>query len=93
MNKLLHPIEAQLNDRNLAENLGKLFCQTLNWGAPQGMTPLTLPVGAPVNQSLTLYPVAHLSGLPVYRVDWPSERLPGVTARRAVQRALKPRHA
>jgi hypothetical protein len=31
-----------------------------------------------------------MSGLPVYCVEWPQERLPGVTARRAVQRALSP---
>ncbi len=93
MHKLLQQIEAQLTGGDWAENLSALFCQTLKWGAPQGRTPLTLPVGAPVNQSLTLYPVAQLAGLPVYRVEWPLERLPGVTARRAVQRELKPRHA
>jgi hypothetical protein len=31
-----------------------------------------------------------MSSLPVYCVEWPQERLPGVTARRAVQRALSP---
>jgi type I restriction-modification system DNA methylase subunit len=57
------------------------------------MTPRDLQVGAPVSATLTARPVAQLSGLPVYRVDWPDDRLPGITARRAVQRALKPVHA
>ncbi len=34
-----------------------------------------------------------MSGLPVYLIDWPDDRLPGTTARRAVQRALDPTHA
>ncbi|MBE7559181.1 hypothetical protein HS125_09655 [bacterium] len=46
-----------------------------------------------VSATLTAHPVAQLSGLPVYRVDWPDNRLPGITARRALQRALKPVHA
>jgi adenine-specific DNA-methyltransferase len=33
-------------------------------------------------------PVAQMSGLPVYCVEWPQDKLPGVTARRAVQKAL-----
>ncbi|MGC8743150.1 MAG: Eco57I restriction-modification methylase domain-containing protein [Verrucomicrobiia bacterium] len=93
MNTILQQIEAQLTGGNLAENLGELFCQTLNWGAPRGMTSRTLEVGTPVSGLLTLHPVAQLSGLPVYRIDWPEKKFPGVTARRVVQRALKPLHA
>lgn len=93
MSELLQRIHRHLESRRLAENLTPLFCQTLNWGTPQGMSRLSRQVGVPVNATLTLHPVAQLSGLPVYRVDWLEERLPGITARRAVQRALKPVHA
>lgn len=92
MNGLLQKIQSQLNGGRLSANLTPLFCQTLGWGAPKGLTPRSLQVGAPISATLTAHPVAQLSGLPVYRVDWPGNRLPGVTARRAVQRALKPIH-
>lgn len=93
MNGLLQKIQSQLSARRLSANLTPLFCQTLGWGAPKGLTPRSLQVGAPVGATVTAHPVAHLSGLPVYRVDWPVDRLPGITARRAVQRALKSVHA
>ncbi len=86
-------IQELLNTQRLAENLTPLFCEILRWGAPQGMARRTLEVGAPVGTSLTAVPVAQLSGLPVLRLDWPEDRLPTVTARRAVQRALAPVHA
>jgi hypothetical protein len=92
MNQLLPTIESQLKS-GLADNLTPLFCETLRWGAPRGLTPRPLQVGAPVGRTLTVHPVAQLSGLPVFRMDWPENRLPGVTARRAVQRALAPVHA
>ena len=90
---ILYRIENILNSGNSPDKLGKLFCQILNWGAPRGLTPRLLNIGAPMSQNLTIQPVAQLSGLPVYRVVWPGDRLPGITARRAVQRALKPMHA
>jgi hypothetical protein len=93
MSELLQRIHRHLESGRLADELTPLFCQTLHWGAPRGLTPRVLQVGAPVSATLTVYPVAQLSGLPVYRVNWPNDRLPGVTARRAVQRALKPVHA
>ncbi|HWP58270.1 MAG TPA: N-6 DNA methylase [Candidatus Acidoferrales bacterium] len=93
MNELLQRIHRHLESGRLAENLTPLFCQILNWGAPRGMATRPLQVGAPVNRTLTAHPVAQLSGLPVYRVDWPDDRLPTVPARRAVQRLLKPIHA
>ncbi|ACL26170.1 Eco57I restriction-modification methylase domain-containing protein [Chloroflexus aggregans] len=93
MNNLLQRIQSCLNSAGSPQKLGELFCQTLNWSAPRGLLPRTLDFGAPINQSITLQPVARLSGLPVYRVIWPGDRLPGITARRAVQRALKPVHA
>jgi hypothetical protein len=93
MSELLQRIRQHLENGGLADNLTRLFCQTLNWGAPSGLTPRVLQIGAPVSATLTVCPVAQLSGLPVYRVDWPDDRLPGITARRAVQRALRPVHA
>jgi hypothetical protein len=93
MNKLPRKICKLLNTEKLAENLEPLFCETLLWGAPNGMAARNLNVGAPVSKTLVLQPVAQLSGVPVFRIDWPEDRLPGVTARRAVQRALKSVHA
>ncbi|GIV08350.1 MAG: hypothetical protein KatS3mg019_0441 [Fimbriimonadales bacterium] len=93
MSKTLNMIEERLTSGGLANNLTPLFCQTLFWGNPQGLTTRVIEVGAPVNATLTIHPVAQLSGLPVLRVDWHENRLPGVTARRAVQKALKPLHA
>lgn len=89
MSELLQRIRHHLESGRLSDNLTPLFCETLRWGAPHGMTPRSLAVGA----TLTAVPVAQLSGLPVLRVDWPEGRLPSVTARRAVQCALKPVHA
>jgi len=93
MNDLLLKIRDRLEAAPLAENLTRLFCETLRWGAPQGMVPRPLQVGAPVASTITVIPVAQLSGLPVYRVDWLEDRAPTVTARRAVQKALAPVHA
>jgi adenine-specific DNA-methyltransferase len=68
----------------------KLFCEDLGWGEPARLhaTEITIAL-APLLRG-TAVPVAQMSGLPVYCVEWPQERLPGVTARRAVQRALSP---
>jgi type I restriction-modification system DNA methylase subunit len=86
---LLRAIQSRLNAGDLRESLMPLFCETLRWGQPQGH-PLTLSVGAPVNRSLILVPIAQLSGLPVFRVDWHNTQLPRLTERRAVYRALTP---
>lgn len=93
MNNLLSKIDQLLRSEHLPENLQRLFCETLHWGLPKGMPQRQLSVGAPVSATLSARPIAQLSGLPVFRVDWPDDRLPGITARRAVQRALKPIHA
>jgi hypothetical protein len=92
MSELLQRIQSRLEAAPLAENLTPLFCETLRWGAPRGMAPRALQVGAPVGNTVTAVPVAQLSGLPVYRVDWPEDRPPTVVARRSVQRALAPVH-
>ena len=68
----------------------RLFCEDLRWGRTCDVTPRKLPLGAPVLREVMATPVAQMSGLPVYRIDWPDDRLPGVTARRAVQKALTP---
>jgi len=93
MSDLLEKIEAHLKAVPLANNLTPLFCQTLRWGAPQGMRPRSLTVGHPADRRLTALPVAQLTGLPVFRIEWPEDRPPTVTDRRAVQRALAPVHA
>ncbi len=93
MNTLLQRIHSCLNAAGSPQKLSELFCQTLHWSAPRGLMSRTLDLGAPIRASITLDPVAQLSGLPVYRVVWPGGRLPGITARRAVQRALKATHA
>ncbi len=84
---LLGEISRHLERRNLAD----LFCNVLNWD-PLTDAPIVLPVGAPLSRNLTLTPVAQLKGLPVLRVDWPSDRLPGVVQRRAVHKALASKH-
>jgi adenine-specific DNA-methyltransferase len=93
MSDLLEKIEAHLKATPLVNSLTPLFCQILHWGTPQGMRPRSLTVGHPVGRSLTALPVAQLTGLPVFRIDWPHDRPPTVTERRAVQRALAPVHA
>jgi hypothetical protein len=68
----------------------RLFCEDLGWGEPRGFTQRRLQLPSPLSCEVPAVPVAQMSGLPVYCVEWPQERLPGVTARRAVQRALSP---
>ncbi|MEJ5383370.1 MAG: N-6 DNA methylase [Fimbriimonadales bacterium] len=92
MQNLYAPIERILHSERLGERLGELFCSVLNWGALR-MPPFTLKVGAPVNQTLTLHPVAQMGSLPMFRVDWHATRMPTLTARRAVYRALAPTYA
>jgi hypothetical protein len=68
----------------------RLFCEDLGWGEPRGFTQRRLQLPSPLSCEVQAVPVAQMSGLPIYCVEWPQERLPGVTARRAVQRALSP---
>ncbi len=95
MNNLskLNEIQNRLNAEPLTEQLGPLFLQTLRWGEPRGLEARSIAFGHPIQQTVTAHPIAELFGLPVFRVDWPEDRLPGMTARRAVQRALKPVYA
>ncbi len=92
MNQITQKIDSVLNNGLTVENFRNLFCETFLWGKLNEKS-RTLEIGAPVDRSLTLDPVAHLSGLPVFCLKWPENRLPGITARRAIQRALKPVHA
>lgn len=80
-------IQNWLNTDSLKENLKELFCQTLNWGQPK-IQSFLVSVGSPVNSKITVYPAAQLSGLPVFRIDWDRQKLPNVSERRAVYRAL-----
>ncbi|MFQ5614593.1 MAG: Eco57I restriction-modification methylase domain-containing protein, partial [Anaerolineae bacterium] len=89
MPELLQAIETHLNSPSLRENLTPLFCETLLWGHPQAQT-FSRQVQMRQNEraDLTFTPVAQLSGLPIFRVDWPDHRPPTVSQRRAVHRAL-----
>jgi adenine-specific DNA-methyltransferase len=75
------------------QSLQRLFCEALNWNAPRGLAPLSLEIGAPVSRALTFEPIAQVASLPVFCVRWHEERVPTLTARRAVQRALAPTYA
>lgn len=92
MMTLLEKIRTRLDTQDWPNILGPLFCETLRWGAPKELKPRALTLAAPINATITAVPIAQLSGLPVYRIDWPKERLPTVTDRRAVERALQPVH-
>ena len=70
--------------------LSSLFCEELGWARPQGLLEHRLQLSAPLPLEVVALPVAQMSGLPVYYVVWPQEKLPGITARRAVQKALSP---
>lgn len=87
MPDLLSTVQERLND-GLRGDFYPLFCETLGWGKPTG-APRQLVVPAPVSRSVTVSPVASLAGLPVLRIDWPDSRLPTLTQRRAVHRALQ----
>ncbi|MCS4194348.1 type I restriction-modification system DNA methylase subunit [Salinibacter ruber] len=79
----------ELLDRERAEEqLDELFCEVLNWGQPSRV-PQKIQVGQPVGDTFQIYPVAELSGVPVFRLDWPEEDLPLVTEKRAVYRELQ----
>lgn len=70
-----------LDSPPLRGNLTRLFCDVLGWGHPQApVRPFSLTV--PGDLAVTLTSVAQLSGLPVFRVDWPLDHLPNVVQRR-----------
>lgn len=81
-------VQELLDTPALRGNLTRLFCEVLGWGSPQGMV-RQLPISGSEHLEVTPIPVAQLSGLPVFRVDWPSDRLPNVSQRRAVHNALE----
>jgi hypothetical protein len=93
MKGLYEEIHQRLATQPLKDQLIPLFCQTLRWGRAQFAPLPSLKVGPPVSAELQAEPVAQLSGLPVYCILWPHNKLPGTTARRAVHQALKSRHA
>lgn len=91
MPDLLQSIETHLNSPHLRDNLTPLFCETLLWGRPQASAfAREVSVRRQEKAQLAFTPAAQLSGLPVFRVDWPYDKLPNVTQRRAVHRALAP---
>ena len=91
MPDLLSTIEAHLNSPHLRDNLTPLFCETLLWGRPQASAfAREVTVSGQEKAQLVFAPVAQLSGLPVFRVDWPYDKPPNVTQRRAVHRSLAP---
>jgi hypothetical protein len=93
MKGLYEEIHQRLATQPLKDQLIPLFCQTLRWGHAHFSPLPSLKVGPPVSAELQAEPVAQLSGLPVYCILWPHNKLPGTTARRAVHQALKTRHA
>ena len=94
LERIRHTLEScGQHQGHISALITSLFCEELGWGHPSGLTPRKLKLSAPVSREVTAAPVARMSGLPVYLVDWPDDRLPGTTARRAVQRALALTHA
>lgn len=90
---LLKEIQSNLEKKPLKENLRYLFCETLHWGHPRGLTSQPVTIDAPQSRHLTATPVAQLSGLPVFSIDWPEDRTPTVTTRRALHRDLASAYA
>ncbi len=80
-----------ITQSNTCSVLRKIFAEVLWWDNFSG-SPMPLSIGAPVSCEVRLEPVAQAAGLPVFLVRWPNPTLPGVTARRAVQRALSQRY-
>lgn len=84
-------VESHLNSPHLRDNLTSLFCETLMWGRPQARAfSRDVRVRQDERADLAFTPVAQLGGLPVFRVDWPYDKPPNVTQRRAVHRVLAP---
>jgi hypothetical protein len=94
MQDLHEQIQTHLNRPNVVEEIRTLFWEVLNWKAPtKWEEEIRLDVGTPVSRKLSFQPVAQMAGLPVFRIDWHEPRLPTLTARRAVHRALAPFYA
>jgi hypothetical protein len=90
MTSTLDHIRNKLEAKHPAEELPSLFCEVLNWGHPPDLKQRQLKLSAPISREVTAVLVAQMSDLPVYCVNWPDDKLPGTTARRAVQKALAP---
>jgi hypothetical protein len=90
MSDVLEKIKNHLETDPLANGLTPLFCQTLRWGAPQGMRPRSLTVGPPIDGRLTALPVAQLTGLPVFHIEWPHD-WPNTFPRKATGSFYTPR--
>ncbi|MBC7353224.1 MAG: hypothetical protein H5U08_12755, partial [Thermogutta sp.] len=94
MNEIAARIETELKDikaPNAQQRLRRLFAEILNWDVPQEQD-FSLPNLSSVSQQLTVIPVARAAGLPVFLISWPKANLPGVMARRAVQKKLSERN-
>ena len=90
MSGILQKIHHRLESKPLDQNLVDLFIQDLCWKREHSKA---LSISIPKPATLNVSPIAQMGGLPVFRIDWPEDRLPTVTDRRAVQRALKPGYA
>jgi type I restriction-modification system DNA methylase subunit len=96
MPTIVERIEDYLNTSPLRDQLTPLFTQALAWGTPKEQ-PRTIELspsawGGDEPLHLTLRPVAQLSGIPVFRADWPFTSLPNLMQRRAVNKALASVH-
>ncbi len=96
MPTLSERIEGHLTAAPLRDQLVSLFTQTLAWGVAGGqLRALDLAPSARGGDDtlhLTIWPVAQLAGIPVFRVDWPFGSLPNLSQRRAVYKALATSH-
>lgn len=67
-----------------SDSLRRLFGQELAWSIEQGSQPLQ--VGRPIHQTVTLEAIASAAGVRIYRLA--RQKLPTLTERRAIMRAL-----
>ncbi len=84
---LLAKIQSLLDVPSLSMNLSRLFGEVLGWNVTSG-GPWSISFGTRLVQSLSVDPVAHISGFPVLQIDWPASTLPTVAERREIYRAL-----
>lgn len=87
MSDIYSRIQQQLEQIGQPDSLRDLFCQMLNWGNLAGAGQF-LPQIGPDDRDLRAQPVAQLGGIPVFRIDWPADKLPTVTQRRRVHHHL-----
>ncbi len=66
----------------------KLFIEELGWANYAG-EPFEIRAG---DHPCRLTPIAKMGGLPVFHLPWPDNKLPRLTDRRAVHRAIASRH-